>query len=185
MKMNRIALTIAALAAARAPFAVRAQEAPRSDAPTLCVVRGDVIKDTAKAAGKADIGGKTYYVCCKGCLGKLTGSDDAAKTKMAKITDLKTEKLVLEKKLEQVNKALADAEGKPAPVKAAAATASVVYCAVTDEEIGTPDKAAASMTHNGKTYYVCCAGCKPKFDGDPAKYAAAADKKAAERAAKK
>jgi Cu+-exporting ATPase len=192
MKMNRIALTFAVAAAALAPFAVRAQDAPKTadaakaDAPpTLCVVRGDLIKDPAKAAGKTEIGGKTYYICCKGCVAKMDSSDAAAKTKMAKVTDLKTEKLVLEKRLEKLNKELSDIEGKPAATKAAAATASVVYCAVTDEEIGAPDKAAATLTHNGKTYYVCCPGCKPAFEKDPAKFAAAADKKAADRAAKK
>lgn len=185
MKMNRIALTFAVAAAALAPFAVRAQDAPKADeAPTLCVVRGDIIKDPAKAAGKTEIGGKTYYICCKGCVAKLDSSDAAAKAKMAKVTDLKTEKLVLEKKLEKLNKELAAVEGKPATPKTASAT-TIVYCAVTDEEIGTPDKAAATLTHNGKTYYVCCPGCKPAFEKDPAKFAAAADKKAAERAAKK
>jgi YHS domain-containing protein len=194
MKLNRFALTFA-VAAALAPFAVRAQDAPKaapkSDAPTLCVVRGDVITDTSKATAKYTVGGKTYYTCCPGCKTKFDKSDDAARTKMAKVTDLRTEKVVLEKKLEQVNKELSEMEGKPAvkPVAVAApapAAANIVYCAVTDEEIGTPDKAAGgTMTVNGKTYYLCCPGCKPKFESAPAKFAAIADKKAAERAAKK
>ena len=25
--------------------------------------------------------------------------------------------------------------------------------------------------YNGRTYWLCCAGCVPKFDADPAKYA--------------
>jgi YHS domain-containing protein len=195
MKMNRMAL-LAVAAVALAPFAVRAQDAPKaaapkSDAPTLCVVRGDVIKDTAKAAGKADIGGKTYYVCCKGCLAKLDGSDTAARTKMAKVTDLKVEKTVLEKRLEQVNKELSDMDPKAVAPAAAVKTSAIVpavttvYCAVTDELIGAPKDAAASEMYKGKTYYFCCGGCKPKFDADPAKAAAIADQKTAERAANK
>ncbi|MDO3634587.1 YHS domain-containing protein [Mycolicibacterium sp. KC 300] len=27
--------------------------------------------------------------------------------------------------------------------------------------------------YNGRTYWLCCAGCVPKFDADPAKYAIA------------
>lgn len=34
-------------------------------------------------------------------------------------------------------------------------------------------KAAATATYNGKTYYLCSAGCKATFDKDPAKYAKA------------
>jgi YHS domain-containing protein len=37
-----------------------------------------------------------------------------------------------------------------------------------------------SVSHNGKTYWVCCTGCKAAFDADPEKWiakAAAAAKK--------
>lgn len=33
-----------------------------------------------------------------------------------------------------------------------------------------PKKAAAFSDHGGKTYYFCSAGCKRKFDAEPAKY---------------
>jgi len=33
-----------------------------------------------------------------------------------------------------------------------------------------PQSAAASHTHDGHTYYFCCAGCANKFRADPAKY---------------
>ena len=35
-----------------------------------------------------------------------------------------------------------------------------------------PARAKATYEHNGKTYFFCCAGCKEKFKGDPAKYLA-------------
>ena len=31
-------------------------------------------------------------------------------------------------------------------------------------------EAADSVEYNGKTYYFCCPGCKPKFVEDPEKY---------------
>ncbi|HZD41056.1 MAG TPA: YHS domain-containing protein [Terriglobales bacterium] len=31
-------------------------------------------------------------------------------------------------------------------------------------------KAAATSTHEGKTYYFCAKGCKNAFDKDPAKF---------------
>ncbi len=52
---------------------------------------------------------------------------------------------------------------------------SVAYCAVTGEKIGDPKNAAATKTVGGKTYYICCPGCTPKFDAAPAKYAKIAD----------
>jgi Cu+-exporting ATPase len=61
-----------------------------------------------------------------------------------------------------------------APAKKSAVV-SPVYCAVTGEKIGDPKNAAASKVVNGKTYYVCCPGCAPKFDAAPAKYAKVAD----------
>ncbi len=45
----------------------------------------------------------------------------------------------------------------------------VVTCAVMGHEIKDIEKAPKS-DYNGKTYYFCCAGCKEKFDKEPAKY---------------
>ena len=59
------------------------------------------------------------------------------------------------------------------PTKKAAPT--VAYCAVTGEKIGDPKSAAATKMVGGKTYYICCPGCTPKFDAAPAKYAKIAD----------
>ncbi len=39
---------------------------------------------------------------------------------------------------------------------------------------------AKTSTVNGKTYYLCCNGCKKMFDKDPAKSAAEYDKQVAE-----
>jgi len=34
------------------------------------------------------------------------------------------------------------------------------------------DKAAATSTHQGQTYYFCAVGCQKAFDADPEKYLA-------------
>lgn len=34
-----------------------------------------------------------------------------------------------------------------------------------------PSKAAGKSEYEGKTYYFCSAGCKKKFDANPAQYA--------------
>lgn len=63
-----------------------------------------------------------------------------------------------------------------APIKAKPVTAkaAALICPVTKEKIASVKDAAGSSTYKGKTYYFCCAGCKPMFDKDPAKYAAPA-----------
>lgn len=187
--MKKFALIGALVAVAILP--VFAQDAvkeapkkPEGPVATVCTINGKVLPDASKAGGKAEYKGKTYYFCCGNCAGKFNGATDAEKAKFAKISDLRVEKMTLQKKLEAVDTELKGLTGEAKPVATAAASA-IVYCAVTDEEIGTADKAAVTLTHAGKTYYLCCPGCKPKFESDPAKFAAEADKKAAERAVKK
>ncbi len=43
-------------------------------------------------------------------------------------------------------------------------------CPVMGNTIPDITKAAGKSVYKSKTYYFCCAGCKPKFDADPAKY---------------
>jgi len=50
-------------------------------------------------------------------------------------------------------------------------------CPVTGETIASVKDAAGSSTVNGKKYYFCCAGCKPMFDKNPAKYLKSASAK--------
>jgi YHS domain-containing protein len=53
------------------------------------------------------------------------------------------------------------------------------------ECVVTGGKGTMAVSYQGKTYYVCCSGCKQAFDDDPAGIIAAYDKKVAERKAKK
>jgi Cu+-exporting ATPase len=43
-------------------------------------------------------------------------------------------------------------------------------CPVSGEEF-TVEATSPKTEHDGKTYYFCCAGCKKKFEADPAKFA--------------
>ena len=56
----------------------------------------------------------------------------------------------------------------PAAKPAAAKTALV--CPVTGNKIASVKAAGGHSTYKGKTYYFCCASCKPAFDKDPEKY---------------
>lgn len=42
-------------------------------------------------------------------------------------------------------------------------------CPVSGEEF-VVDASSPKVEHAGKTYYMCCGGCKKKFEADPAKY---------------
>lgn len=61
-------------------------------------------------------------------------------------------------------------QGTPKKPAAPVKTAKVVdVCPVNHEKV-TDLKTAEHSTYNGVTYYFCCAGCKPAFDKNPAKY---------------
>lgn len=53
--------------------------------------------------------------------------------------------------------------------ESATTTEETVMCPVTGTET-TPAKAYDKTEYEGKTYYFCCAGCKPEFEKDPQKY---------------
>ena len=54
---------------------------------------------------------------------------------------------------------------KASPTKTAKAA---LICPVTGDKIASAKAAAGHSVYKGKTYYFCCAGCKPRFDKDPA-----------------
>jgi len=70
--------------------------------------------------------------------------------------------------------AVTEAAPKPAPESAAKPAeekkVESAVCPVMKAEIPDVSKAAGSSVYKGKTYYFCCAGCKPAFDKDPEKY---------------
>ena len=50
------------------------------------------------------------------------------------------------------------------------ADSAALICPVTGDKIASVKDAVGQSTYKGKTYYFCCAGCKPWFDKDPAKF---------------
>lgn len=59
---------------------------------------------------------------------------------------------------------------KPKTVAKPAAQKWPTTCPITGEPIASAADAAGHSTYKGKTYYFCCASCKPMFDKNPAKY---------------
>jgi P-type Cu+ transporter len=70
---------------------------------------------------------------------------------------------------------------KKAPAKKVAAKPNLV-CPVMNTKVASVKTAAGKSVYKGKTYYFCCAGCKPEFDKNPEKYVG--QKKAANDAPK-
>ena len=46
---------------------------------------------------------------------------------------------------------------------------NAVICPVSKNKVN-PAKAVDKAVYKGKTYYFCCAGCKPLFEKNPRKY---------------
>ena len=61
----------------------------------------------------------------------------------------------------------------PAPTgnaRVGAAKNAPLICPVSGDKIASPKAAYNSEVYKGKTYYFCCADCKPAFDKNPSKY---------------
>ena len=63
-----------------------------------------------------------------------------------------------------------------APKAAAALKTVALICPVTGDKIPSIKEAAGHSTYGGKTYYFCCAMCKPQFDKNPAQFVKPAGK---------
>lgn len=156
----------------------------------LCAITGEVLKDPANTP-RSEFKGRPVLFCCEKCKAKFDGGDDTFKAQRVKVTNLKSRKATLERQLADINKQLKEIEpdaAKPAEAPAEKPVAGEVYCMITDEKIGDPSKALASVSVSGGTYYFCCAGCKGKFDkadeAGKAKLVATAKARAAARAGK-
>lgn len=67
--------------------------------------------------------------------------------------------------------AMAAAPAKKAPAKPVAQKkVQSAVCPVMGTKIPDVSKAAGKMVYKGRTYYFCCAGCKPLFEKNPEKY---------------
>ena len=118
-----------------------------------CPVSGQALGSMG-APPKIMVKGKPLFVCCKGCSAKVTANPDEylAKYYSAKGKEIRTG--VFEA-------TLADADAIEAQKK----------CPVMDEELGGMG-APQKVNVNGKSVYICCAGCAKKLHAEPEKYLA-------------
>lgn len=54
----------------------KSEPAPAPAGKLQCAVTGEEIESVAKAAGKVEYKGKTYYFCCAGCIKKFNETPD-------------------------------------------------------------------------------------------------------------
>ncbi len=112
---------------------------------TKCPVSGDVFKVEADSP-KVTHEGKTYFMCCKGCVKKF----DPAKLGATAPTTQPADVL---------------------PNDGTRKVGDITRCPVS----GHTFKATAespSVFRDGKRYFLCCPGCVDKFEANPAKYTA-------------
>jgi YHS domain-containing protein len=170
-------------------LAAVAMQAPQM----VCPVMGDAID--AKSAPEFFYKDVVYSICCAGCKAALMTDTEKVLAKeqkgligiavfdpveQAAIKPSKAEAFTDYKNVRYYFRAeLNKAKFLANPVKftKAPAYASNTACAVTGEKFAPNEAWGYSdtlMTVNGKQEmvraYFCCAGCKPKFDAEPAKY---------------
>jgi YHS domain-containing protein len=161
----------------------------------VCPVMGDAID--VKSAPEFFYKDVVYSICCAGCKGALLKDTDRVLAKEHKgligisVFDPVSQSAIKPSKAEgysdykSVRYYFRDAENKakfdayPAAYTKKPAYASNTACAVTKEAFE-PNEAWGysdiEMSIEGKKEivraYFCCAGCKPKFDKEPAKFLA-------------
>lgn len=142
-----------------------------------------------------DFNGVRFAYCCPGCDAKF------ARNPLASLKSANDKKWVIGKSLfdpvartrvwENRSKGFSDYKGvrfyftteaNKATFDASPAkfgelpTKESLVCPVTEEKIGGYQNASDYVDFDGVRYYICCAGCLPKMEADPAKYAKAASK---------
>ena len=105
--------------------------------------------DPAKARGRAQHDGESYYFCSPGCMHKFV-SDPG-------------------KYLSSSYQAAGMQHDAPTQIGATCKIERDPVCGMSVD----PAKAASSIEHDGKLYQFCCKACAEKFNADPQKYLAA------------
>ena len=105
--------------------------------------------DPAKARGRAEHKGETYYFCSPGCMHKFVSDPAKYLSPSYRPGGMQS-------------------EAAPVQIGATCKIERDPVCGMTVD----PAKAAASIEHEGKLYHFCCKGCAEKFKADPQKYLA-------------
>ncbi|HVP55143.1 MAG TPA: heavy metal translocating P-type ATPase [Candidatus Eisenbacteria bacterium] len=103
--------------------------------------------EPAKARGKAEYQGQSYYFCSPGCMHRFVSEPARFLSKDQRPSD----------------RAAGTAPVQIAPAKTVHRDP---VCGMTVD----PSKAASSIEHEGKLFHFCCKACAEKFQSDPAKY---------------
>ncbi len=120
--------------------------------------------DPLKAAASVEYESKLYHFCCKGCAEKFKA--DPAKYLAAGL---------------QARRNAADgAARRHGRRRALPRLERDPVCGMNVD----PAKPAATVVHEGRTYYFCCSGCADKFKADPNKYLAPQTKPQAPRSSR-
>ena len=103
--------------------------------------------DPAKARGRAQHNGQTYYFCSPGCMHKFVSDPTRYLSPSYQPGGM-------------------PADEKLVPLGATCKIERDPVCGMNVD----PAKAAATVEHDGKLYHFCCKGCAEKFTSDPKKY---------------
>ncbi len=103
--------------------------------------------DPAKARGRAEHQGATYYFCSPGCMHKFVSDPGRYLSASYQPGGM-------------------HANDAPVQIGAVCKIERDPVCGMSVD----PAKAAASIEHEGKLYHFCCKGCSEKFQDDPEKY---------------
>jgi len=116
--------------------------------------------DPAKAAGRYDYKGETYYFCAVSCLERFRAGPERALSK---------------KPLTLVTIPSGPSTRKPLPMMMPVSKGEIdPVCGMTVQ----PASAAGSYEFQGKTYYFCATSCLTKFQKDPGYYLLPPDQRA-------
>ena len=182
---GRVMAAALAFAAILSPGVVRAEDSGSYTCPVLHNAIEKVTKDTQYS----DYLGVRYYYCCEGCKPQfdkdqakfLKDSKNKDKITGASLFDVVTTTRIAPEKAaahsdyngvryffaQEDDKKLFDKSPKKYVV---APKKEVLFCPVSNEIVESYEKASDYSDYKGTRYYFCCAGCKPRFDENQAKY---------------
>lgn len=135
--------------------------------------------DPARAAGRYDYKGTTYYFCAGSCLERFRADPEAALRRKPLILMTAPAAPSQVQAQAQAPSPAAPAARKPLPMMQAPKGEPPKgevdpVCGMTVQ----PDHAAGSHVYQGKTYYFCATSCLTKFRDDPAYYLTPPDQRA-------
>jgi len=117
--------------------------------------------DPAKAAGKFEYKGETYYFCNPNCQRKFSADPETYLNKTPRLVEMLTPLPMAHLGIKA--KSLPVTTSMPASAEVQAETHVDPVCGMTVH----PATAAGQHTHHGKTYYFCSEHCLHKFRADP------------------